>query len=219
MTIEKQQNDENEKNMPLAVVDKVSFGESRRRFTKTGIAASGVLVTLASRPALGCTVGVSPSVYCSGNVSGHGTSNTSHPGCPPNYWSGNCDHGWPSRCKTDTLFQSCFTNATSASPCFGWTLIQILDPQNNPKMSNGKVVKNKDGSIARFKDTQNGLASFLVAAYLNNASGKAPFLTQANIVEMHRTVYQTPTKVYVPTAGAKPMTPSILMTYLGGTWD
>lgn len=207
MTIEKQQNDENEKSTPLVVVDKASFGESRRRFTKTGIAASGVLVTLASRPALGCTVGVSPSVYCSGNVSGHGTSSTSNPGCPPSYWSGNCDHGWPAQCKTDTLFQNCFP-ATSKSAGYDYTLIQILDPQGHPKKVNGKY----------FSDPQSGLLRFMVAAYLNNAANKAPFLTQTNIKNMYTSVYKG-TGSYIPTAGAKAMTPSVIMTYLGGTWD
>ena len=212
MTIEQPQHDSNEKRPPQGMVEKISpSGESRRRFTKTGIAASGVLVTLASRPALGCTVGVSPSVYCSGNVSGHGPKDTNHPGCPPTYWSGNCDHGWPSTCKTDTKFESCFKGTTSKSVCYGWTLIQILDPQNNYK-------KDSKGKITRFSDTKGGLAKYLVAAYLNNAGGKAPFLTQANIIKMHSDVYQVGTG-YIPTKGATAWTVPYTMTYLGGTWD
>ncbi len=66
-----------------------SVNESRRRFaTKTGLAASGVLLTLASRSALGAGVCKSPSGFASGNVSQHGT--TPKGGENITYWTNNC---------------------------------------------------------------------------------------------------------------------------------
>ncbi|MFZ6645799.1 hypothetical protein ACO0LO_08790 [Undibacterium sp. TJN25] len=199
MTIEKQQHDENEKNTPLAVVDKAAFGESRRRFTKAGIAASGVLVTLASRPALGCTVGVSPSVYCSGNVSGHGTSNTSNPGCPPYYWTGNCDHGWPHSITQKTKFEEVFKQCSKTGrfkALYGKTVPQVLQGVNGDPSSCGKN---------------------LLTAYMNNAAGKAPFLSQLNITNMFYSLQNSAT--YVPTSGAKAWNMNDVNTYLAGTWD
>ncbi len=200
MTIEKQQHDENEKNMPLAVVDKAAFGESRRRFTKAGIAASGVLVTLASRPALGCTVGVSPSVYCSGNVSGHGTSNTSNPGCPPYVWSGNCDSGWPGKFKgkQNQTFGACFQTSNSGTfgKLYGKTLKQVLDGSPDDKQSCGR---------------------YLVTALFNNVSGKAPFLTESTIRDMCSKLHTN--NAWVPNRGATAWGVTQVVNYLAGTWD
>lgn len=50
--------------------------DSRRRFGKTGLAASGVLLTLASRSALGAGA-LSPSGFISGNVSQQGATTSS----------------------------------------------------------------------------------------------------------------------------------------------
>ncbi|MEQ1601216.1 MAG: hypothetical protein ABL885_05545 [Methylophilaceae bacterium] len=58
-----------------ASIQAESIAESRRRFAKTGLAASGVLLTLASRSALGA--GLSPSGFISGNVSQQGATTSS----------------------------------------------------------------------------------------------------------------------------------------------
>jgi len=78
MTINLDQNDELEKQrLSQDVDDQIKFsGESRRRFATSGLAVSGIILTLASRPVLGDTFCMTPSGYCSGNTSQHGA-------CPP----------------------------------------------------------------------------------------------------------------------------------------
>lgn len=62
-----------------------SVDESRRRFGKSGLAASGVILTLASQPVLGQFACQSPSGFQSGNVSTHGQP-TLCDGLTPGYW-------------------------------------------------------------------------------------------------------------------------------------
>jgi len=79
MTINLDQNDELEKQqLSQGTDDQIKFsGESRRRFATSGLAVSGVILTLASRPVLGQTAFcLSPSGFISGNTSHHGA-------CPP----------------------------------------------------------------------------------------------------------------------------------------
>jgi len=68
---------------------------SRRRFVQSGLAVSGVLLTLTSRSAVGGNFTCkSPSGFLSGNVSTHGTPITCS-GRSPGYW-GNQPERWPS---------------------------------------------------------------------------------------------------------------------------
>lgn len=75
---------------PMRPVDIV-----RRNFTKTGLAVSGVLLTLSSRSALGGNLTCqSPSGFLSGNTSVHGRT-SSCSGLSPGYW-GTHPERWPS---------------------------------------------------------------------------------------------------------------------------
>src|SRR5690606_27745011 len=66
--------------------------QSRRRFGKSGLAVTGVLATLASRPVLGTDlVCKSPSGFLSGNLSTHGPAPVCA-GRSPGYWK---NHKWP----------------------------------------------------------------------------------------------------------------------------
>ncbi|RFC33417.1 MAG: hypothetical protein DID92_2727744880 [Candidatus Nitrotoga sp. SPKER] len=78
MTINLDQNDELEKQqLSQGTDDQIKFsGESRRRFATSGLAVSGIILTLSSRPVLGDTFCMSPSGFISGNTSQHGA-------CPP----------------------------------------------------------------------------------------------------------------------------------------
>ncbi len=61
-----------EKQSSEGLEDKTKFVDSsRRRFTKSGLAATGVILTLASRPVLANAVCKSPSGYASANTSSH----------------------------------------------------------------------------------------------------------------------------------------------------
>lgn len=78
MTINSDQNDElGKQQLSQDTDDQIKFsGESRRRFATSGLAVSGIILTLASRPVLGDTFCLSPSGFISGNTSQHGA-------CPP----------------------------------------------------------------------------------------------------------------------------------------
>ncbi|HEY8100300.1 MAG TPA: hypothetical protein VIF82_06070 [Burkholderiaceae bacterium] len=131
--------------------------ESRRRFTKSGLAVSGVLVTLASRPVLGSDVCKSPSGFLSGNLSTHGAAPVCA-GRSPGYWRNNLS--WP--ININTKFSNVFS-CTIHSPYASIKMLDLLTPQNF--------------------DTYN-LGMHLVAAYLNAVSGWTPFLTVETIKSM-----------------------------------
>lgn len=100
----------------LADQTKPAVDESRRRFTKSGLAVSGVLLTLASRPVLGAVQCQSPSGFISGNVSTHGEILYCDGGTP-GYWGTNVlppkntkssnYHQWPDPYVPGTLKTSC----------------------------------------------------------------------------------------------------------------
>ena len=132
--------------------------ENRRRFTKSSLAISGVLLTLASRPVLGTVVAQSPSGFVSGNQSSHGTPPISL-GRSPGYWK-NHTGGWPM--PTSTKFSHVFSCSMS-SVYNKYTLLQLLTPQH---------------------DDVNKLGMHLVAALLNARKGWTPFLTEETIKAM-----------------------------------
>jgi hypothetical protein len=143
--------------------------ESRRRFGKAGLAASGVILTLASKSALGCQ-NVSPSGFVSGNVSGHLTEGTA--GYSPGYWK-NHSH-WP--INIDTEFGQIFGPLSIHSPYKNVSFLTLLTPQH-------------------YDD--NKLGMHLVAAYLNAEAGMTPYLTTQTIVQIF-TEWQAQ-GYYVPT--------------------
>lgn len=163
-------------------------GESRRRFTKSGLAVSGVLMTLATRPVLGQTlVCKSPSGFLSGNASSHGTPPICQ-GRSPGYWK---EHSyWP--ISTDTKFSRVFP-CSSSSDYATITMRKLLEHQDFDK---------------------NNLGMHLVAAYLNALSGWTPFLTTEMILAMF-TEWQVD-GTFSPTAGVN-WTGSEIVDYLKQT--
>ncbi|MEO7780604.1 MAG: hypothetical protein ABIR84_02045 [Candidatus Nitrotoga sp.] len=68
-----QDNELGNEDISQSAANQIKFsGESRRRFATSGLAVSGIIFTLASRPVLGATVCTSPSGFISGNTSNHG---------------------------------------------------------------------------------------------------------------------------------------------------
>lgn len=175
MTSDGRQGDNNETEThsgPLAQSGLKSAG--RRRFGKSGLAVSGVLVTLASRPVLGCEVCKSPSGFLSGNLSSHGTPPVCA-GLSPGYWKNHT--AWPISNRTTVKFRSVFT-CLSTSPYYSVTMLTLLSPQSYDK---------------------NNLGMHLVAAYLNAKAGYTPFLTAERVKSMW-TEIQGET-YFSPTAG------------------
>lgn len=166
--------------------------ESRRRFGKSGLAATGVLATLASRPVLGCEVCKSPSGFLSGNLSKKNNKPVTCAGRSPGYWKNKTS--WPISNRSTAKFSSVFTCSPS-SPYKSVTMLTLLSHQSY--------------------DTNN-LGMHLVATYLNVVQGWSSFLT----VERLNTMFtEIQTKGYFsPTAGVK-WTAAQVVDYLKKTMD
>lgn len=133
--------------------------ESRRRFGKSGLAASGVILTLASQQGMAALTCKSPSGSLSGNLKSHHGPAPTCSGRSPGYWKK--DHGdWP--VPQDTLFGSVFSCGYN-SPYASCTLMTMLS--------------HKDFDA-------NNLGMHLVAAFLNARKGWTPFLTEITIKAM-----------------------------------
>jgi hypothetical protein len=155
---ERQNNEQAQQDLPEGVLTSIdAAGESRRRFAKSGLALSGVLLTLSGRPVLGAEVCKSPSGFLSGNLSTHG-ANTACAGRSPGYWKNNTY--WP--INRGTKFRNIFA-CNPHSPYGTITMLELLTPQDF--------------------DT-NKLGMHLVAAYLNAVSGWTPFLSTETIKSM-----------------------------------
>jgi len=121
---------------------------SRRTFTKAGLAASGVLMTLSSRSVLACDE-ISPSGFVSANQSRHGDPKPSHARRPP-YWNGDC--GWP--VNKNVNFRDVFRSCPSSSPYYKYTCAQVLA-----------------GDVKIDTERNYCVGQYFVAAYLNACSG------------------------------------------------
>ncbi|CAG1001160.1 hypothetical protein MTYP_02892 [Methylophilaceae bacterium] len=173
---------------PTKLVDK-----SRRSFTKSGLVASGVLLTLASRPVLGDWACHTPSGFVSGNVSSHGTPPVCS-GQNPLYYR---DHpeAWPDppyspgKCK----------NNTSCTQVDDWIQGTTFDKVVS---CNGYGAKYKNYSMMQviFLDhTQ--LGAYIVAAIVNARKALTPVLTEAQVINIFNEWDLN--SYFEPTAGVK----------------
>ncbi len=161
MTVHERPDDVEKTPLPqadLAAQHRENISGSRRRFTASGIAVSGVLMTLASRSVMGQTTSKSPSGFISGNQSTHGPAPISS-GRSPGYWK-NHQSSWP--VPLSTKFSGVFS-CSSTSPYKQFTMLELL--------------------THRPTDTNN-LGMHLVAAVLNARMGWTPFLTEERIRSM-----------------------------------
>ena len=196
---------------PTKLVD-----DSRRRFAKSGLVASGVLLTLASRPVLGGWACQSPSGFISGNVSSHGTPPTCI-GRTPGYWGTNTEdkHLWPSpyttgKCNTDksqdsgswsTTSATMFKNSTLGFHCIGYGAGYL-------KYSMMQVI------LLGGNGDPYQIGAHSVAALLNARMGWTPVLTEAQVRNMFN---EYASKGYFePTAGVK-WYPADIVAYLKTT--
>ena len=146
--------------------------ESRRRFTKSGLAASGVLMTLAAQPVLGQTVCTTTSVSVSANKSRHPDQVCN--GQSPAFWLAASDWGAASTIP-GSQFSTVFKGGTAYT---GMTLHDVLASTDPTKR----------------------LGMYLVAALLNTRSGRTPFLKEVTIKAMY-TELLPPSFYFHPNAG------------------
>ncbi|CAH1082190.1 hypothetical protein [Candidatus Nitrotoga sp. 1052] len=188
-----------------------SVDESRRRLTKSGLAVSGVLLTIASRPSLGGDICKTPSGFLSGNLSFHGTPQSCS-GRTPGYWGTHYD--WPSPylvgSRTDSRHKqnsnswsggTMFNNSTLGFDCSGngaryitYSMMQVIL---------------LGGSYDPYQ-----LGAHCVAALLNARSGWTPVLTEAQVRNIFNEYASN--GYFEPTAGIH-WTPEEIVTYLKQT--
>ncbi|MCE3261621.1 MAG: hypothetical protein K0R43_700 [Pseudoduganella sp.] len=178
-------------------------GAARRRFTRAGAAASGVLLTLHSQPGMAQLVCATPSGAASALVSARNPDPITCSGLSPGIWlqslksNGKSGHNpghltWPVPPATE--FGSIFPTGKAIG-----------------RASLQEVLGNHDSTF----DPDN-LGAHLTAAYLNTMSGRSTFLSE----NMLRTIWnelQVHPYVYVPTAGAQGWSGADVVDYLKST--
>jgi len=174
-------------------------GASRRRFTRMGAGATGVLLTLHSQPGMACTYcGISGSAAASaigqkkaiGTISHHGPVAVCN-GIKPGAW---CNTKWPSGCNTTDSFGKHFS-------------CKVGSDYANATCKEIMLGASCDSSK---------MAQYMLAAYLNVLSGRVNFLTVGSL----RTAWSEWVKngYYSPMAGQKWYADDIV-AYLYGTMD
>jgi hypothetical protein len=185
-----------------------SIDPSRRRFTKSGLAASGVILTLASRPVLANLGCKSPSGFVSGNVSAQGTP-LACTGETPDYWGAHpadwtgYEAGTYDSSKGGTELEKWVGGTPFSSAFLGSTrfddhsMMQVIwmDPGEDPSK----------------------LGAHCVAALLNAAGGRTnSALTDTQIIAMFHEWEMN--GFYEPTAGFQ-WTADEIVTYIQSTFS
>ena len=163
-------------------------GAARRRIA--GLGVSGVVMTVASNNAMAALVCKSPS---GGALSGNLNSqkpNVKCDGMRPEDWRKD-SQSWPSDVKTSDRFGKFFPSHGKLAEL---SCKQVLSKRN---------------------DVKTDVAMYLMATYLNVASGRISFLTRQGVVKMwvQYDLYGT----YTPAEGATPWSPAELVRYLAST--
>jgi hypothetical protein len=224
MTIQEHQSGEVTQQAPQDIGELAkSPDKSRRSFAKSGLVASGVLLTLSSRPVLGELVCKSPSGFESGNLSFHGTPITCA-GLSPVYWINNT--GWPTpyeadKTKTRSVSKSDDENKKEGERTRSSTITTI---DLGTKFANVFYCSGYGKHLASFTlmqviglDGQGDpyqLGAHCVAALLNAVSGKTPVLTKEQVINIFN---EFDSKGYFePTVGIQ-WGPGQIVTYLKTT--
>jgi hypothetical protein len=202
--------------------------ESRRGFAKSGLALSGVILTLASRPVMACTC-KSPSGFISGNVSTHGTPQTCS-GRSPGYWQGK--KTWPSPytkgictdeehpSSNDPLDWKEGTPFMGTFNCNGYGAkykSACLRTHKKKKCTNIEPLSLMQVLLLGGTIDRSQLGAHIVAALLNAAMGwTKDILTEAQVINIFNEWDQK--GYFEPTAGVKWYAEDIV-NYIASTFD
>jgi hypothetical protein len=175
-------------------------GAARRRFTRAGAAATGVLLTLKSQPGMAVSVCVTPSGYQSsltGSPDPH-AANTCLGVSPSQYvdWYDTQQTSAWAPVATTIVFSSVFTTGSN-------------DP-NDASKTMYELMK-YTGSTQELL-----IMKYLSANYLNMATSRMPFL-QMSMLNAIWTGWRTPGSPFRPSAGAAPWGYNEIIIYLMGT--
>ena len=174
-------------------------GAARRRFTRVGAGAAGVVLTLHSQPGMACTYcGISASAAVSavgqkkaiGTLSHHGPAPVCN-GIRPSEWA---NAFWPKGCSKSDLFSHHFACKYGS---------------DYAKATCGSIITGAGCDTSK-------MAQYMLAAYLNVLSGRVNFIS----IETLRAVWNewVANGYYAPMAGQKWYANDIV-GYLYGTMD
>lgn len=157
-------------------------GAARRRFAKAGMGASGgVILTLASQPAMATLVCTSMSGTCSGNMSKHNQS-VACMGVSPGFWKTHHPEWKGALTNGSAKFSQTFSMTSRCAGLSDYTCFDIVDPE----------------IVANGADPDN-VAMHIMATLLNVRSGRIGFLTENQVLAVWNSYALTGT--YKPTAG------------------
>jgi hypothetical protein len=185
--------------LPAAAASLSAKGASRRRFTRAGAGAAGVLLTLHSQPGMACTYcGISASAAVSavgqqkaiGTLSHHGPAAVCN-GIRPVDW---CSTAWPTGCSSTDAF----------SKHFGCNI-----GSEYAKRTCGEIMAGATCDPSR-------MGQYMLAAYLNILSRRVNFLSVQTLQEVWGEWIAN--GYYAPMAGQKWYANDIV-GYLYGTMD
>jgi hypothetical protein len=168
-------------------------GMSRRRFASLG--ASGVILTVASQPAMANSV-MCTALSAPGSVM-HSRSTTvlKCEGRSPGYYHKPENWGGTG-VDPNGMFKDYFSTVGLGGLLVPYTLLEVITGDFDTKNKG----KGKDKPGADIKPDQNNVARHIVATWLNVLSNRVSFFTVESVMAMW-TEYAT-TSHYVPTAGA-----------------
>ena len=196
-------------------------GAARRRFTRAGAAASGVLLTLHSQPGMTAVICAGPSGFQSGLASARNVDPGACTGRSPGFWknvessaasngngngNGNGGNGnghglpnkdWPAGATPNTLFRTVFSCNSSMADTYGsdsCTLDWIMGMNNTWDAHN--------------------LGAHLVATYLNVLAGYTGYLTVNQLTNIWNELRDY--GYFTPTAGVQ-WSAAQVVDYLKGT--
>lgn len=168
-------------------------GQSRRRFTRAGAVASGVLLTLHGQPGMAAEVCTTASGSLSGGLQSFRGAKPTCAGRSPGYWK---NSSWPGGCDKSMPFSRVFACDARNYKSYGSvTLSAILIPKSFDK---------------------HGIGRHLVACWLNVKGGLSTFQTERQLQAIWNEFQAS--GYYTPTAGVR-WDGARIAEYLQSTFD
>lgn len=191
---------------------------SRRRFTRAGVGASAVILTLTSRSVLAQTACKSPSGFASANLSQHNHDAVACDGVTASNWL-EPNRQWPVPKETrfvDIFGSSSLMFRTGAPQKFYDAFPSRADKKDLPP---GQAAKSTSLDEATLFDALNGgetpfVVKSIIAAYLNFRAGLNTYPTDLQAIAIFKE-WQAK-GIYTPSAGIK-WSEDDIISYLGST--
>lgn len=191
---------------------------SRRRFTRAGVGASAVILTLTSRSVLAQTACKSPSGFASANLSQHNHDAVACDGVTASNWL-EPNRQWPVPKETrfvDIFGSSSLMFRTGAPQKFYDAFPSRADKKDLPP---GQAAKSTSLDEATLFDALNGgetpfVVKSIIAAYLNFRAGLNTYPTDLQAIAIFKE-WQAK-GIYTPNAGIK-WSEDDIISYLGST--